>query len=309
MKKLITLFTVIALCTLISCTTQPEKIRFSAVYLDMDGTSLDTHSKVRPATLKVLEEYRNCGGKVGLITGRTFEMVKAYLDDVKPNLPLILFNGGIVFSPSGDSIIYKASLDMDTMRDVMKFAAYDGVRGLYIDYPYMSFIDRMNPVIDKFIRMTGIKNFKKCPEIVECVEKFTSESGELPVKVFFEMEKGKADALDAALKKALGKRAMVFITNPYSVEVVPQGVDKASTLKKILKDEGLSIDDVAVFGDSGNDTTMVGAVPVSMAMGNCKPATCDAALFVIGRNDTDAIAEVIRRLEMKEGCRTKNPKS
>ena len=67
----------------------------------------------------------------------------------------------------------------------------------------------------------------------------------------------------------------------------------------------LSVDDIVVFGDSDNDARMVADIPVSMAMGNCRQSTCDAALFKIGKNDTDTIARTIRRLVILEGCRNK----
>ena len=97
--------------------------------------------------------------------------------------------------------------------------------------------------------------------------------------------------------------AQIVISSPQTVEILPKGVDKGITLQRVIAKNNFEIDEVVVFGDSGNDATMVGEFPVSMAMENCRKNTCEAALFKIGKNDTDTIARVIKRLVMRKSCR------
>lgn len=287
---------------LLSCTSKPL-IRFKAVYLDMDGTTLDSNHEIRQDTIDALEKYRSCGGKVGIATGRTYNMVEAYLKDIKPNMPLVLFNGGLIVSPDGKDFEILNSLNDDIVSKALAKTHRQGVAAVYIDYPDEVLIDRMNEHVRAFNEMTGLTNYRVCDDINACIAEKKAKSGALPIKVVFEIEPSVAEPLRDELKEIVGDTANSLITSIYSVEVLPLGVDKAITLKKVLKEYGLAIDDVMVFGDSSNDTKMVGEISVGMAMGNCRPSTCKAALFKIGTNDTDAIARTIRRLAMLEGCR------
>ena len=110
-KKYFTYIIILAVVALSACSSKESLIRFKAIYLDLDGTTLASNDKPRAATLEILERYRNCGGKVGIITGRTLPRMKMYLDDIKPNLPLVLYNGGVVYDASGSDLMYKGEFD------------------------------------------------------------------------------------------------------------------------------------------------------------------------------------------------------
>ena len=94
------------------------------------------------------------------------------------------------------------------------------------------------------------------------------------------------------------------MSSSQTVEILPPNIDKGASLAKVVKELGYARDDVIVFGDSGNDRNMVSAAlfPASIAMGNCRAVTCSAALFVAGKNDTDTISNILRRLVMTDGC-------
>ena len=300
MKRSIVLLATLTVCVLITCTSQSEKIRFKAVYLDMDGTTLDPDHEIRPATIEMLDRYRKCGGRVGIITGRTYEMVQRYLKDIKPNLPLVLFNGAAIISPSGERIIFKSILDKDVIAKSTNYADYGGVEGIVVEYVDGIFVDRMNDTIRHYLKMFGVSKYKVCSDLMICA----NEKGTvLPIKITFLMKKDSGFDLEKQLKPVMGDSFRVYVTSPYSVEVVKKGTDKAEALKRVLSEENLSMDDIVVFGDSDNDAQMVGTVPVSMAMGNCRESTCEGALFKIGKNDTDAIARTIERLVMHDSCR------
>ncbi len=161
-------------------------VRYAVLYLDLDGTALDRHHEVRPATTAALAHYRACGGRVGIATGRNLWLVRRHLAAIGPDLPLVLRNGAAIRTPDGS-----AALEPGT--------------------------------------------------------------------------------------PAMGSP------------------DKARAIARVVRDLGLTLADVAAFGNGDNDVAMLREVGFGVAMGNCEPAACAVAALVVGDRDSDAIAEVVER--------------
>ena len=75
---------------------------------------------------------------------------------------------------------------------------------------------------------------------------------------------------------------------------MPLGLSKGSSIIEACKIFGIDIKDTIVFGDEMNDMSMFEVAGTGVAMGNAGDDTKKAADFVIGTNDTPAIAEFLR---------------
>jgi hydroxymethylpyrimidine pyrophosphatase-like HAD family hydrolase len=73
----------------------------------------------------------------------------------------------------------------------------------------------------------------------------------------------------------------------------PKNTNKLSTLEKICKDLGCSIDDVVFFGDGENDLVLIENVGTGVAMENAIDIVKEKAKFVTLSNDNDGIAEFL----------------
>lgn len=72
-------------------------------------------------------------------------------------------------------------------------------------------------------------------------------------------------------------------------EITPKGIDKGAGLNRVLADAGIGPDEVAVFGDGGNDVPMFAGHHYSVAMGNALPVARSAANFTTTDNNHDGI--------------------
>ena len=52
----------------------------------------------------------------------------------------------------------------------------------------------------------------------------------------------------------------------------------------------------------GNDLEMLSTLGPGFAMGNCRPAACDAAMARIDPNNTDAISDVVKKVALMPAC-------
>ena len=83
---------------------------------------------------------------------------------------------------------------------------------------------------------------------------------------------------------------------PFFLDVIERGWTKASALPALLDAMGVTPEEVAYFGDSENDLTMLEAVPDSYAVANATPEAAAAAHHHIGACEDDAVAQFIEDL-------------
>ncbi|MDO4798202.1 MAG: HAD family hydrolase [Coriobacteriales bacterium] len=77
------------------------------------------------------------------------------------------------------------------------------------------------------------------------------------------------------------------------IDISPAGWSKGTAVHYIARELGLSLDEVAVFGDSENDLSMICAVPNSVAVSNASPEVAKAARWHIGSSADDAVADAL----------------
>jgi Cof subfamily protein (haloacid dehalogenase superfamily) len=282
----------------LGCAAQPSlTVRFPALYIDMDGTTLTSKHTIKPKTLEALSSYRRCGGKFGIATGRTLQQVKPYLTEIQPNLPLVLFNGAVTTTPTGDGVLNVEALSPKTLNSAVAAALSQkqGVIGVVVQGPDLTIVDQFDEPLKKRLSSSFITNPRIDPA-------FQLQAGDVAVKVLVFAEPAFIDSMKSALKNAVGADARVIVTSPEAVEVVKSGVDKANTIRKILVNHNIDPWDVLTVGDSGNDVNMVSLLGLGAAMDNCRKETCDAATVRIGNHDTDALGNFLEKALLTRRC-------
>ena len=87
----------------------------------------------------------------------------------------------------------------------------------------------------------------------------------------------------------------IYRSEPYFLEIMPQNIDKAHSLQKLLSSIGLTADEMICCGDGYNDLSMIEYAGLGVAMENAQPVIKEAANFVTRSNDEDGILYVIDR--------------
>lgn len=86
------------------------------------------------------------------------------------------------------------------------------------------------------------------------------------------------------------------------IDISPKGWSKGTAVRYVAHELGLSLDEVAVFGDSENDLSMIEAVPNSVAVSNASPEVARAARWHIGASADDAVADAL--FQIADAART-----
>ena len=87
----------------------------------------------------------------------------------------------------------------------------------------------------------------------------------------------------------------VFRSEPFFLELVPQGIDKARSLAVLLEEIGLSKDEMIACGDGFNDLSMIQYAGLGVAMANAQEVVKKAADYITLSNEEDGVAAVVKK--------------
>lgn len=77
------------------------------------------------------------------------------------------------------------------------------------------------------------------------------------------------------------------------IDISPAGWSKGSAVRYLAQTLGLTVDEIAVFGDSENDLSMIEAVSNSVAVSNATDEVMQASRWHIGASADDAVADAL----------------
>lgn len=259
--------------------------------LDIDGTLTNSKKEITPATQAALLETQKAGTRIVLATGRPVHGVQWIADALHLQEYggfTLCFNGARIEDVSSGRILYQQKLSDSYIAPLYEYAlqhniglvTYEGedvVTGTRID-PYMEKEASLN-----HMKLRTVENF---PEYVQ-----------FPVnKCLFTAPVDTAPQFEKELADLYGTDLSIYRSEPFFIEVMPQGVDKAASLKHLF--EALHIDrsEAVACGDGFNDRSMIEYAGVGVAMANAQEPIKQVADYVTDRNnDEDGLVEVIER--------------
>jgi Cof subfamily protein (haloacid dehalogenase superfamily) len=112
---------------------------------------------------------------------------------------------------------------------------------------------------------------------------------------------GALEQCEHNVRAALGDSACVARSQPYYLDITQPLANKGVALSEIAKLLGVSLAEVAVIGDGGNDVAMFERSGLSIAMGNASPQVQQEADFVTDSNRKDGFANAIERFILGGG--------
>jgi len=78
---------------------------------DLDGTLLDNNKNISDENIDAINYFTENGGKFSVATGRVVEATEEYLSKIKVNLPIIVYNGGVIYDYNNKKMISEKFVD------------------------------------------------------------------------------------------------------------------------------------------------------------------------------------------------------
>lgn len=223
------------------------------------------------------------------------EQVRPYLKDIAPNLSTVLLNGAlVVYSTTKPPQITRLNSSV-VLTVVEKTGLLPQVRGIILQNVDSAVVDRDDPSFMKALKHFGIDSFK--------VDKGLAHIADYqPLEIIIEVQKDQGVAIKDVILSYVSGKAEVVVSGPYSVEVVATGVSKAGAVAESLRSASIDPAETMIFGDGDNDAEMLANVGIGIAMKNCSPAACNAAVAKISDNNSDAIAQFFKKVVLTADC-------
>ena len=249
-----------------------------ALFFDVDGTLVSFRTHRMPAsTREALLRARARGIRLFVATGRTATNL-APLEGV-PFDGVVALNGASCHAADGSRIACRP----------IPPAAFDRVMACSAElgFPVMleldegEYIERRSPEIEELFRLVELPE----PRIADLRERF-AQGDCCQLCLFFDPATERR--VMAELPELIAAR-----WHPAFADVNARGVDKAAGMRTLLERFGLRDDEAMAFGDGGNDTAMLRAAGIGVAMGNACPEALAAADYVTSSVDDDGILRAL----------------
>lgn len=258
--------------------------------LDIDGTLVNSQKEITPATKQAIWDILKRGHKVMLASGRPLPGMRYFERELE--LPergglVMASNGAKIIDSKTGEIVYQKLLPLSLVPGLYEYAKEHGC-GL-ITFLGENSISAFEPdeyvIYEAKINGITIRHVENWPEFVN----FDIN------KCIVTAEPEKAAVCEKELQQLFGDRANIFRSDPFFIEVVPLGVDKALSLEQMLPKIGMTREQTVCCGDGFNDITMIQYAGVGVAMGNAQPQVKAVADYVTATNDENGIVEVIEK--------------
>ena len=271
-------------------------MKYKILVLDLDGTLTNSKKEITKPTLEALLDIQKKGVKVVLASGRPTVGVlplakQLHMDEYGSYV--LSFNGARITDCYTEEIVSNRLLPKNVYRPAFelakKYAQY-GVDLITYDEAGIGtnrIISGFKP--NKYTQLEA--DINHIP--IDMVE-------DLPSYVTWDINKllgtGEPEYIDRLRKDAIGHFGSdlgIYCSDPFFLELVSPGVDKASSMDILLKKLGLSRAEMVCIGDGYNDISMIEAAGLGVAMANAQPDVLEAADYVTKSNNEDGVVAVI----------------
>jgi Cof subfamily protein (haloacid dehalogenase superfamily) len=256
--------------------------------LDLDGTLMDDDMVIRSSRVRwAIAAAQERGVVVTLATGRMFDFVLPFAQDLGITAPLICYQGGLIQSPGSSAPLYRASMEPALVREVLEWRDQRGWHFvLYADADV--FLDeRRHP--EAFYRDMLGKRVIWVDDLFSVLEQHE------PVKFIIFVEPHEADHVEADLRRRFGGRMELTRSHALIVEGNPLGVSKGDALRRLAAHLDIPQEQVMAIGDQDNDVPMLAWAGLGVAMGNGSPAIKAVADWIAPPLAEDGAAVAIER--------------
>ena len=101
--------------------------------------------------------------------------------------------------------------------------------------------------------------------------------------------------LEKEMYEVLKDRMGVYRSEPYFLELVPKGIDKAQSLAVLLEKIGATKEEMIAVGDGFNDLSMIKFAGLGVAMANAQEVVRQSADYITLSNEEDGVAAVVEK--------------
>jgi Cof subfamily protein (haloacid dehalogenase superfamily) len=255
---------------------------------------LDSLGRIPERNAAAVREAMSAGIIVTISTGRMYKSASMFAGALGlGNTPIVCYNGAMIRDPRGDTPMH-LKLDLGVAAEML---AIFRERGFYVQ----SYIDDELYVKDEeddsyldYSKNFGVAGIPVGDEL------FSPKTA--PTKLLARTSGlEESHALIGEFTERFRGRAYVTSSNADFVEMMHPGAGKEKCVRHLAQSLGIPMENVMTMGDGDNDTEMLRAAGIGIAMGNARDDTKAAANATAPANDECGVAWAIEKYALGRG--------
>ncbi|NMB02309.1 MAG: HAD family phosphatase [Firmicutes bacterium] len=271
-------------------------MKFKIVALDIDGTLLNSNSKLSLRTEKAIAAARQKGIKIVLATGRRLTNTLPLVNSLGLSEFVVVHNGAVVYDPISAKTVLQQGIELSLAQSLV-----DKLESLAVNYVvYMgeNAGERVVAPQGKWKEPDSLLTYY-LGEDAEFIERVVLESPPVRISIIDQWEK--VDPLYAELLRDYegDLNAVLYGADRDTwrgIEILPPHSNKSTGIAFVAEHFGLSAAEVVAIGDNINDLEMISWAGLGIAMENGSKLLKEKAKRIAPSNDEDGVALVIEEL-------------
>lgn len=261
---------------------------YKVLVLDIDGTLTNSKKEITKETKKALRAAQENGVVVVLASGRPTPGIVPLADELELDKfggYILSFNGAVITDYQNKEIVYETVLPDGEVEKLYQSSKDHGVT--IVSYKEGAIVTEDDA--DQYVAIEARIN--KMP--VRKVENFVAHLTDPVTKCLMVGDGDYLAKVEVDMRVAYGDHLNVYRSEPFFLEIMPQNIDKAYSLGKLLEHIGLTKEEMIACGDGFNDLSMIKYAGLGVAMGNAQPVVKESANYIAPTNDEDGVAHVV----------------
>lgn len=265
-------------------------MKYKILVLDLDGTLTNSKKEITPRVKKAILAAQEKGVTVVLASGRPTYGIVPLAEELEIGRYggyILSYNGGQIINWESQNVVYEKVLSTDVFPYLYLCAKENG----FVILSYKGECILSEDSTNEYVRHEAFLNKMKSVTIDNFLDEFT-----MPVpKCLIVGNPDGLSKLEKEMKAQLEEKMNVFRSEPFFLELVPLGIDKALSLNILLKKLGMKAEEMIACGDGFNDLSMIQLAGLGVAMANAQSVVKESANYITLSNDEDGVADVVER--------------
>jgi len=255
------------------------------VAIDLDGTLLDSKSRVSIENLEAIAKCRDEGLKVVIVSAKPPLIVGSLAKKMNLDTPQVSYNGALIIKDY-DKIIFELKIPAQECIEIINHCREWG-KGLTIGVnDGLLYYEKKHPYL-KIITDTGDQIAKV--ENLELEEIINNA-------IMFSISAYEKDGFEDYLKSTVSSKLITIVRgSPESIIIFNSKADKFLAVRKIMEMYGILSEELLAIGDSHNDFEIIKFAGTGVAMGNSVEDLKKIADYVVPDNNNNGVAFAINR--------------
>lgn len=282
--------------TFVILTNTCKVMKYKLLVLDVDGTLLNETKEVTKRTLAALRKVQQTGVRIVLASGRPTNGLKPLIKALELDIYggfILSYNGCQIINAKNGEILFERCINPE----MIPYLERKAIRNDFAIFTYLEDTiitnDSQNIHVQEEANLNSLKIIEK--------KDFSSAIDFSPYKcMLVSDDEEELIGLEEHWKKRLDGTLDTFRSEPYFLEVVPPGIDKANTLGFLIEMLGIESDEIIAIGDGVCDVTMIQLAGLGIAMSNAQESVKRCADMVTASNEDEGVAIAIEKTILAE---------